>query len=183
MSVVRDQTAGVNARAAGDVEQVPVTAQIQGFRDGLAEIHSPAIHRRGELIGECFVLHRSGPFLFVFEAAPVRRSACAQHVEKVLAHGALLQRRVVRSDKPGRTFDKMFPCQISQLKDSTFTLQKPHRGEEREHHIGRSLPEFEGVANPGLVGWMLVEPGEEIEPHERGGQQVGGEEAVAVAVD
>ena len=77
----------------------------------------------------------------------------------------------------------MFPRQVGQLKDSIFTVQKSHRGKEREHHVGWPFREFEGTANPGFVGRMIVEPGEEIEPHEGGGQQVGGEEAVALAVD
>ena len=77
----------------------------------------------------------------------------------------------------------MFPRQIGQLEDSIFRLQKSHRGKEREHHVGWPILDFEGAANPGFVGRMMVEPGEEIEPHEGGRQQVGGEEAVAGAVD
>ena len=56
-------------------------------------------------------------------------------------------------------------------------------GEEGEHHVGRAGGGAEVMADGGEVGWVRGEPGEEIELGDRGGEEIGRVEAVAVAVD
>ena len=100
VSVLCRHCAGVDARAAGDIEQALSSAEIQRPGHRGAEIDAAAIHRCGELPGERLVLHRPRPVLLILVAAPVRGAAGLQHAHVILADRALLQRGVVGAEKP-----------------------------------------------------------------------------------
>src|SRR5262245_60718698 len=95
------QCAGVDTRAATDIEDAAITVHIYCTHECLAEIQTAAIHGGGEAPGARRIGHGSMPVASVLRSAPVRRPAGAQHAREVLDERPLTQRGVVRRQVPG----------------------------------------------------------------------------------
>ena len=70
---VRDERTRIDARAACDIQQMPVLRKIDGLRNRLRQVDAAAIHRRRELGREFLRLHRLVPVFLL--ASPVGRLA------------------------------------------------------------------------------------------------------------
>src|SRR4030095_10789276 len=98
--------------------------QIKRSRKRMTEIDTTAIHRSSELTGEGGIFHGLCPGLLVFQTAPFRRFSCAQDGEKILANGAVLQRGVIRAEKPRRVVDQVLAGQLSETENPASLLEK-----------------------------------------------------------
>ena len=61
-------------------------------------------------------------------------------------------------------------------------LDQAHRQEQRQHDVGRSRVNSQRLAQDRQAARLRLEPREQVELHDGGGQQIGGIETVAVSV-
>src|SRR5262245_18428270 len=149
----------------------------------MTEQTAATIHRRGELCGKPFVLHRLGPRLEVLLTFPVGGLPRAQNGLHVLARLPLAQRGEVRKQTRRGVFCQMLSGQLSQADELPLSLQEPHRYEQSEHHIDGARLQTERAANGFIVRRFVLQAREEVQVHERGAKKVHGEDAVTVAVE
>ena len=102
-----DETAGIDTRSAGDVENRAAVAEIDGACDRPSQEETPRIHRGGELCGEVGIEHGLGPVLLVEDAATVRGTTRAQHLDKAADQGPSPERRVVGPEEERRSAHQM----------------------------------------------------------------------------
>ena len=77
----------------------------------------------------------------------------------------------------------MLPRRRRQLKDEIPLFNQPHRGQQRQHHIGGTIRNIEGAADLLPGPRMLREPGKQIEMDERRQQHVRRIQRIAHVVD
>src|SRR5688572_15835398 len=130
--MVGNERAGVDSRAARNVEQPRMPAEIYFFRERLAEVDAAAVHRGGELRGEVLAFLESSPFLLVLMAGQVGRFVGSENVEDVFGDRAVLDGAVVRSEIPRRRADEVFASGWCQRKIPVTVLQQAHGGEQSE---------------------------------------------------
>ena len=181
--VIGDERAGVDARAARDIEQTRTRADGGSLGHRRAEGEAARIHRRGEAGRERLGEHRFAPGLLVLVTAPVGGLIGLQDDDEVLHHRTVLQGGVIGAQEDRRGADEVLLSECRHGKDAVLQRQEAVRGEERQHHVGRPAVRAEVTADRGEVGWLGRELREQVELGDRGGDQVDRIESVAEAVD
>src|SRR5262245_9204958 len=77
----------------------------------------------------------------------------------------------------------MLPSRERQMEDAIAFLDEAHRGHQRQHDVGGTIRDLEHSTDVLLRPWMLREPGEQIEMHERRQQHVRRVDRIADAID
>jgi len=181
--MVRDEGAGVDAGAAGDVEQPATSVDRRSLGHGRTEDEAAGIHRGGEGGREFVGEHRFAPRLLVLIAAPVGGLVGLQDDDEILHHRAILERGVVGPEEGRRGADEVFAAELGGGVDAVLEREEAVGDEERQHDVGRSAVRAELAADRGEVRGLGGQLGEEVELRDRGGDEVDGVQAVAEAVE
>ena len=182
-----DEGGGIDAGAAADVEEVVFVGEegLEGFGEGLAEEEAAAVHEVGEVLGEGGVFHGLVPVVGVVLGLPVGGFAGVEDLEVALHDGGVADRFVVGAEEPGGVADEVFPAEGGEaVLVSRGGLDESVGAAEGEEDVEGASGEVEvrGDVGGGGVG-MFVQPGEEVEMEEGGGDEFGGVLAIAEVED
>ena len=151
---------------------------------GRAEVQPATVHRGGEAGGEGGIEHRGEPVVG-FGAGPTRGLAGLQHLDQVAADGPLTERRVV--GRAANTANRRRSARAPSGREADRVAvpdDQAHRREQRDHHVRRPRVDAEAGAERrrGRTGGDRASVNTSSQT-EAGGHEVGGVEAVPMAVD
>ena len=175
--------AGVDAGAAADVDEVVVGGKVEGGGEGGSEPCAATVHGVGEGASKGGVFHGLVPVGGVLVAGPAGGFAGGEDLEKVAGDGPVVERGEVGSEVPWGALGGVFAGDGGDVVAAVDEVDEAIGAAEREEDVGWARVEAEGLADAfegiGLGG----EAGEEVEAIDGCGDEVGGVETVAVAVE
>ena len=136
--------AGVDARAATDIQDPGAPGQIQALRQGLRQVEAAAVHCGGEAARKILLLHGLVPVESCLVSGPAGRLSGAEDFDKIAGNRPVMQRGKVRAEVPDRRLHQVLTGGFRAMKHTVFTgRNQTVRRKQREHRVRRPGLEVE----------------------------------------